>query len=176
MKQQGCEGEDCWLPSNDALLYHWKRCCFIGQMWEQADNNFLDLPDITKWGWSVINDNLEVKWDSDTNAKHVDKYRKLWTSGCSCKSLIKPCSSRNCGCRKSNKSCGPACKCCDKCFNKPVDPSIEALMQESGTQSGRSDAPVEVLLDDCLTDDSENCSDSNDLVYSDDEDSSAQFV
>ena len=171
MKQQGCEGEDCWPPSNDALQYHWKRCCFVGQMWEQADNNFLVLPDITKWGWSVIDDNLEIKWDSDSNVKHVDKYRKLWTSGCSCKSLTKPCNSRNCGCRKSNKSCGPACKCCDKCFNKPIDPSIEALMQESGTQSGSSDAHIEVVQDDCITDDaSEYCSDSNDLVYSDDED------
>ena len=163
-KEPGCETEDYWLPSDDALKLHWKRC-YILQMWKQADQNTITLPDITEWGWSVVENELVVKWDSQSNLKRIDKYRKLWINGCKCKSLNKPCSNRNCGCQKNLKSCGPACKCSNKCCNKPVDPSIEALMQdESGTSSERPEGNLEVVLEECVTDEEFDCfSDSDDI-------------
>ena len=171
-KEPGCETEDYWLPSDDALKLHWKRCCYILQMWKQTDQNIITLPNITEWGWSIVDNELIVKWDSQSNLKRTDKYRKLWINGCKCKSLNKPCSSKNCGCQKNLRSCGPACKCSNKCCNKPVDPSIEALMQdEPGTSSEQPEQGLEVVLEECVTDEEfDYFSDSDDIdSESDDE-------
>lgn len=129
MKTEGCQSEEHWLPSDDALMLHWKRCCYVMQIWEQADVTQMVYPDITNWGWSYVDNELVFMWDSVTNVKRIEKYRKLWTNGCKCKSVSRPCKSRSCGCRKFDKPCGPACMCCqDSCQNKAADPSIQGLM------------------------------------------------
>jgi len=119
----------------------------------------MHFPDVTEWGWIVEDNKLSIKWDSDENIKRVEKYRKLWTSGCNCRSSSNPCSNRTCGCRKSGKTCGP-CKCCGKCENKPENPSINALMEEVSSEIGN---PLSDVDNDCLTDD-EPC----DIISSDD--------
>ena len=130
MQSPECTSEQYWLPSHDSLMLHWKRCCYVLQIWKQSDLSFIKYPDITDWGWSFVDDkDLVFRWDSDANFQKVEKYRKLWTSGCKCRSITKPCISRTCGCRKSQKPCGPACGCADTCHNKASDPSIPGLLQ-----------------------------------------------
>ncbi len=46
MNESGCESEDFWLPSNDSLQLHWKRCCYVVQIWQQAGVNIMDFPDV----------------------------------------------------------------------------------------------------------------------------------
>ena len=130
MQSPECTSEQYWLPSHDSLMLHWKRCCYLLQIWKQSDLSFIKYPDITDWGWSFVDDkDLVFRWDSDANFRKVEKYRKLWTSGCKCRSITKPCISRTCGCRKSQKPCGPSCGCADTCHNKASDPSIPGLLQ-----------------------------------------------
>ena len=76
-------------------------------MWKQADQNIITLPNITEWEWSIVDNEFIVKWDSQSNLKRTDKYRKLWINGCKCKSLNKPCSSKNCGCQKISDHVDP---------------------------------------------------------------------
>ena len=64
METDGCQSEENWLPSDDALLLHWKRCCYVMQIWEQADVTQMVYPDITAWGWSYVDNQLVFKWDS----------------------------------------------------------------------------------------------------------------
>ena len=135
--------EEFWLPSDDSLKLHWQRSCYVVQVWKQADKNIIRYPIITDWGWSRVENSLAFKWDSIHNIKKVEKYRKLWSSGCQCKSA-KACSSKNCGCQKQNKRCGPACSCpASICNNKPLDPTISALLSELGDEAELRD--VETL-------------------------------
>ena len=70
-----------------------------------------------------------VRWDSEDNFRRIDKYRKLWSSGCRCQAKhCRPGSA--CGCRRSDKPCGPSCLfCCEACQNQPENPSITSLLQ-----------------------------------------------
>jgi hypothetical protein len=151
---KGCHTEDFWLPSLDSLMYHWKRCCYVVQVWNQADKNIISYPDITHWGWSYVGDKLCFMWDSHTNLNRVEKVRQLWTSGCKCKSVLRRCASKVCGCRKLAKSCGPACLCVDACQNKPQDPSVAGLLSEMiGDEDNQIESRYVVAESNVLTDD-----------------------
>ena len=96
MQSPECTSEQYWLPSHDSLMLHWKRCCYVLQIWKQSDLSFIKYPDITDWGWSFVNDeDLVFGWDSDANFRKVEKYRKLWTSGCKCRSITQELSEAN---------------------------------------------------------------------------------
>ena len=165
MKEPNCESEAKWLPSFDSPKLHWKRCCYVVQMWQQTDPNIMDYPDVEQWGWSITDDKLTVKWDSDHNIKYVEKYRKLWSSGCDCRSITKPCNSRTCGCKRDCKPCGPACKCSDLCCNKPIDPSIDALMEGTVTNREGPSVELQVVTHDHLTDEESAMSSDDDDMY-----------
>lgn len=55
------------IPSLDALWCHWKRSCWVIDMWGQADQNVMELQDILACGWKVANESLSIDWDSDHN-------------------------------------------------------------------------------------------------------------
>jgi hypothetical protein len=126
---EGCQSEDFWLPSDDSLQLHWQRSCYALQIWQQADVAQIKYPDIINWGWAFDNNELMVVWDSDANFTRIEQYRKLWTQGCKCRSFNKPCNNKICGCKKDHKPCGPGCACSEHCKNKPIDPTINTLMQ-----------------------------------------------
>jgi hypothetical protein len=166
MKTEGCQSEENWLPSDEALNFHWKRCCYVVQIWEQADVTLMLYPEITEWGWSYVDNELVFMWDSDSNVQRIERYRKLWTKGCKCKSTSRPCKSRACGCKKFDKPCGPACMCCtDSCQNKPSDPSIQGMMDamypedENILDIVELMRPVEYLSDDESESESSDISD-----------------
>lgn len=153
MKGKGLKSEEKWLPSNTSLALHWQRCCYVLQIWKQADINEIKYPNIEDWGWCISGENLLFQWDSDENIKKVENYRKLWTGGCNCRAIRSPCANRICGCRKLDKTCGPSCKCSSNCCNKPEDPSIEGLLKGHNTNSEDSNVELDVQIEECLTDD-----------------------
>ena len=58
------------LPSDDALLYHWKRTCWIANMWKQADYNIINVDEMVGNGWVEDGDNIKAQWDSDKNGNN----------------------------------------------------------------------------------------------------------
>ena len=51
------------VPSTEALWRHWKRSCWVIDMWRQADRNAMQVADITSCSWNVIDDILSIDWD-----------------------------------------------------------------------------------------------------------------
>ena len=148
------KSEEYWIPSFESLELHFKRTSYVGQTWRQCDKRQIVYPSLTDWGWVYIDNELKFKWDSKANMKKIEKYRKLWSSGCHCKAG-KPCASLRCSCKKSGKSCGPGCSCqSNACNNKPVDPSIEALLGELGDEVEFLE--IQVVTDDESSDDSDD--------------------
>ena len=42
--------------SIDALFRHWKRACWITDLWGQADKNVMILEELTSYGWKQSTD------------------------------------------------------------------------------------------------------------------------
>ena len=64
------------IPSDEALLLHWRRTCWVIHMWTQADLNTVTLEPITNHG-RTINDpaitgnRLSIIWDSEDNLAQI---------------------------------------------------------------------------------------------------------
>ena len=104
------------VPSTEALWRHWKRSCWVIDMWRQANKNTLEVAPITNYGWNVINDVLTIDWESDENRTAVSERVLLLTKGCRCKT---GCTTGRCGCRKKGQSCTEGCSCLH-CSNLPT--------------------------------------------------------
>ena len=63
--------EDQMIPSNDALFLHWRRTCWISNMWEQADRNIMTLDSMIGNGWLMNENEIEIQWDTDENKKSI---------------------------------------------------------------------------------------------------------
>ena len=112
--------EEEMVPSSGALLRHWKRSCWIINMWQQADKNQMTLRSLQGNGWKIIDQaTLEIDWDSTENVETVRHRVALLTKGCNCKT---GCRTARCGCVKRNGKCGAGCNC-QNCCNLPI-PSI----------------------------------------------------
>jgi hypothetical protein len=126
--------EEYYVPSITSLKYHWQRACWVAQVWEQADLNFVLYPTLTDYGWSITDDRLSIVWDSKEHLTKVENFRKLWTQGCQC--LKSHCSNNQCGCRQENKFCGPLCKCGAGCLNTGIltDVDVAGLKYDTHNQ------------------------------------------
>ncbi len=169
------KSEELYLPSNGSLLLHWKRCCWVSQIWKQSTSNIIEFPDVRQWGWKYNDDNdLIIMWDSQENLDKIQTTLRLWTKGCSCKS---GCKNRRCGCRnREGRSCGPGCNCKGKCSNAPSDPNLANLIEVILTKEICPDSMNPVIniaqLDIEINSDSDddyNSVSENDLESDDDE-------
>ena len=100
--------ENEMVPSNEALLLHWKRACWVIDMWSQADQNTMKLQPITNYGWTVNENMLSVSWDSESNMKAVRERVSVLFKGCKCAT---GCKTKRCGCRKGGNTCSVGCDC-----------------------------------------------------------------
>ena len=92
--------ENNMIPSVDALWRHWKRTCWIIEMWSQADQNTIHLREITSYGWKLTADGeLGIEWDSDSNIASIQSRVSQLMKGCKCKTGCHTARS----CRKSGK-------------------------------------------------------------------------
>ena len=104
------------MPSTEALYFHWKRSCWVLNMWAQSDRNIMVLEPITDYGWSLENDKLRVTWDTEENMQTVRERVGVLLKGCKC---ITGCKNRVCGCRKKDTNCTEGCLCIN-CENQAL--------------------------------------------------------
>ena len=109
--------ENEMVPSTDALHQHWKRSCWVLDLWNQAEKNILNPKLLTEYGW--LKDG-GIVWDSDTNIKEIMLRVTGLLKGCGCKT---GCQTQRCGCKGKNKKCGEGCEC-RNCLNTPHSPQI----------------------------------------------------
>ena len=100
-----CTFDNKMIPSTDALYYHWKRSCWVLNMWAQSDRNTMVLEPITDYGWHLDNDTLHLTWDTEENVR--ERVSTL-LKGCKC---MTGCKNRICGCRKNGRNCSEGCQC-----------------------------------------------------------------
>ncbi len=134
--------ENEMIPSTDALHRHWKRSCWVIDMWHQANKNEMAVRPLTDYGWKVNGDTLTFDWDSDINMEAVKQRVAALLRGCRCKT---GCKTARCGCRKKGNTCSEGCECTD-CSNTQttlqqpdIDSLFEVSVEEIITDSGQTD-------------------------------------
>ena len=78
--------ENKMIPSDEALLLHWRRTCWAIHMWGQADINTITLEPIIQHGWKISGppNSLSIIWDSQENIAQVRDRVNALLKGCKC--------------------------------------------------------------------------------------------
>ena len=123
--------EDETIPSVDSLYRHWKRACWVIDMWHQSNRNIMELKHLTDFGWIIEGDTLTFDWDSQENFAAVQQRVASLIRGCKCRT---GCGTLRCGCKKNGKHCSERFEC-KNCSNtatpEPVtDTSLHHLSLE----------------------------------------------
>ena len=123
------------VPSYTALWRHWKRVCWVSEMWNNSPQQDvmkeISLPEDS--GWFLTADNkYAIEWESPEIEEQVKSSINFLVKGCSCKKS--KCKTLQCSCRKGGRNCGPGCEC-HGCTNLP-NISVEA---NSDTDTGHSE-------------------------------------
>ena len=147
--------EEEMVPSSEALHRHWKRSCWIIDMWQQAEKNQMTLRPLEGNGWKIIDQGtLEIDWDSKENVETVRHRVALLTKGCNCKT---GCRTSRCGCVKRNGKCGAGCNC-QNCCNLPIPSISEDLIDMAIAERTKRNHDEEVddimlaLFGECIDD------------------------
>ena len=109
------------IPNTDSLYHHWKRVCWVLDMWHQADLNTMVPKPFSEYGWQISKNTLNVDWDSENNMVAVRERVAGLLKGCSCKT---GCETWQCGCKRNDKKCGEGCNCTN-CKNKQHTTQIQ---------------------------------------------------
>ena len=140
--------EDEMIPSTEALWRHWKRSCWVIDMWSQADQNTMTVASLTDFGWSITHDSiLTVDWDSSENQEAIKGRVLLFTKGCKCKT---GCATGRCACKKKGHNCTEGCSCLN-CLNLP-----NATMDTRECTTNIEDRTIEWSSDSDQSDDEES--------------------
>ena len=141
--------EDEMIPSTEALWQHWKRSCWVIDMWSQADQNTMTVASLTDFGWSITHDSiLTVDWDSSENQEAIKGRVLLFTKGCKCKT---GCATGRCACKKKGHNCTEGCSCLN-CLNLPN----AAMDTRECTTNNIEDRTIEWSSDSDQSDDEES--------------------
>ena len=130
--------EEEMIPSDHALLRHWKRSCWVVSVWSQSTQNHITYPPLNGNGWKLdLNStSIQIERDSDDNISVVRIGVALLKKGCGCKT---GCPTGHCKCQKTNHLCGPGCKCVSCCNrSKGVSPG-QAHVEEDDNVESNSD-------------------------------------
>ena len=107
--------ENEMIVSDDALMLHWKRSCWILNMWHQADKSKMNLNPMTSYSWKVQDGILHIEWDTETNISTIKDRVKALTKGCKCTTGR---TTNRCSCRRNRNKCSIGCECTN-CVNIP---------------------------------------------------------
>ena len=142
------------IPNNDVLHWHWKRVCWVLDLWAQADRNTIIPKPLSNYGWKVQDNTLAVDWDSDVNMDAVKEQVEGLLKGCGCKT---GCQTWQCRCKVKGKGCGEGCNCtnctnthlpsnCTNCTNTHLPtPNVTGSMEEMSIEEIIENAPPEDL-------------------------------
>ncbi len=122
--------ENEMIPSDDALLLHWKRSCWVLHMWQQSDQPIMTLEN---YGWGIIGNELTIKWDTATNVQAVRDRVDSLLKGCKCST---GCLTGRCGCKKKGKHCSIGCECLN-CGNNVAAESKQKEAHILSVEAGR---------------------------------------
>ena len=144
------------VPSFDALYRHWRRTCWVLDMWGQANLQQMTLQPLTNFGWIVEQGNLCIDWDSHENITAVNERVFSLLKGCKCKT---GCGTKRCSYRHKGRECSIGCECIN-CTNN------EASSTRSTPTTSNDDTLLEVTVDEYLTnlDDNELADDVEDIM------------
>ncbi|CAC5388151.1 unnamed protein product [Mytilus coruscus] len=70
------------MPNHEALKLHWMRCCWVFDYWSQSTSNTHTLSELSKSGWQITDNRLEIVWDTVLNFQKVEKTVEWYTKGC----------------------------------------------------------------------------------------------
>ena len=76
--------ENDMLPSTDALWRHWKRSCWVIQMWNQLEHNNMEVMPVADYGWKIAYGKLAIDWDAIENTRAIQRRVGMLTKGCKC--------------------------------------------------------------------------------------------
>ena len=134
--------ENEMIPNNDVLHRHWKRVCWVLDLWAQADRNTIIPKPLSNYGWKVQDNTLAIDWDSDINMDAVKERVEGLLKGCGCKT---GCQTWQCQCNAKEKGCGQGCNCTN-CTNTHLPiPNVTGSMEEMSVEEIIEDAPPEDL-------------------------------
>ena len=142
--------EEDRAPSHTALWRHWLRSCWIKQMWQHSRNTdpYGALPPPEQCGWSKDADaKYAIVWDAPDVQSEVEDNIKFLTKGCSCK---KGCKTKQCGCRRKSRMCGPGCECI-ACTNIHTE-ALQQTTVGSGSETSDSDSDSDRTSDNSYSD------------------------
>ena len=130
------------VASNDALVLHWKRACWVLHLWGQADSNNMSTAIVSDYGWKINNSVLTIKWDTDDNMKRIQERISSLVKGCKC---VTGCTTNRCKCRKMAESCSAGCECinCNNTSSSSRDTpsSMDTSSSSRDTSSSSRDTP-----------------------------------
>ena len=66
---------------------HWLRTCWVSHMWSQAADNHMIIPDVSDFGWKVLDGTLQYDWESYENRMAVQQRVGFLLRECSCSSV-----------------------------------------------------------------------------------------
>ena len=112
----GSKDHECLLiPSLSALRFHMLHSEYVLKIVFHACNSTLPPISACEYGWSMVNNQLQVVWDEE---EVMDKVKS--NKGCGCKGA--KCDGSRAGCQNCYQMCRPCtmkCKCKLKC-NNPI--------------------------------------------------------
>ena len=151
------------VPSYTALWHHWKRVCWVSEMWNNSPQQDvmkeISLPEDSSWFLTADN-KYAIEWESPEIEEQVQSSINFLVKGCSCKKS--KCKTLQCSCRKGGRNCGPGCEC-HGCTNLPniseeansdTDTGHSELEDtdatddgSSGSEEDRGDLETEIITD-----------------------------
>ena len=134
------------IPSNDALYLHWRRTCWVIDMWSQSCDSHMVLKPLTEYGWRLQDGELLYDWDSEENRAAVRQRVQTLTKGCHCKT---GCKTARCSCKKSGKTCAEGCECTNViCAAQGNDDNLyEVSIEESAIEDEQLLEEVEQTME-----------------------------
>lgn len=132
-------------PTITALHRHWKRCCWINNMWRNSSkaNLYDGLAEPQSSGWiKDENGDWHIDWEAIEVEQRITRTIDFLNKGCGCK---KGCGTMRCGCRKNGRQCGVSCEC-QGCTN----------MNHTQSSHDKNEEETEDLDDDSEQDEIEN--------------------
>ena len=149
------------IPSKDCLTLREKNFSFQLQVWTQATNPNIKVPDPLKYGWVQTENEFTLQADSAENmAKKKPIYDTIMRK-CGCKSS--QCLSGRCNCKKNGNHCTSLCEClnCEntehsksKTSEKAIPERVVIMEEEEICTSGsETEEAVDSDLDQGVDDD-----------------------